>query len=239
MIKKARNIIYERLQRIQPPSGGRIPQSSTKNSDELTSLKTAQEALQRAKERTAKEERYAGENANRISAREAICREAEQDFRANSRRIWKDYQNRVNELTNELRAAVEDDETIRTGDIDEPTVMALESGVCRVADLEAFAKRFEGNRSMLRLIGGHAAKLEDDAMKRGNATETARLHELSALAADGIQPVMDAWQQLTGVAWTCSGYSHDNSVGTDPDPRYVGMMNAQFDELTGEAIAEF
>lgn len=209
--------------------------------DELTSLKTAQEALQKAESKLEEAERYAGENADRIMVYKANYRKAEQDFHDNTRRIWKDYQSKIDALTAELREAVEDGETIKTEDVDTPTMQILESGVCRVADLEAFARKFDRNRSMLRLIGGKAKAMEEELLKSptdDNMTERLRLHDLAALNHDGVEPVMEAWESLTNTAWTYSGFSHE-TIGAEPHPNYVRGMNAQFDKLMGDAIAEF
>ena len=119
-------------------------------------------------------------------------------------KVWPEFDARCKELRKELEKDVQKDGLANPDAIDANTVELLKAGVLTVEDYYSLAERYEGNSTMLRLLGKYAL---DESIASGDIKEAAALRMLSDNCKNGAGAVLRAWNELEGLASYCSGLS--------------------------------
>ncbi len=159
---------------------------------------------------------------------------AEAEFKIADGRIWSEFDMKCKELRKELEKDVQKDGLANPDAIDANTVELLKAGVLTVEDYYSLAERYEGNSTMLRLLGKYAL---DESIASGDIKEAAALRMLSDNCKNGAGAVLRAWNELEGLASYCSGRGGNRNAATSPD--MVVSMGKWWEELAGQAIENF
>lgn len=159
---------------------------------------------------------------------------AEAEFKIADGRIWPGFDAMCKELRKELEKDVQKDGLANPDAIDANTVELLKAGVLTVEDYYSLAERYEGNSTMLRLLGKYAL---DESIASGDIKEAAALRMLSDNCKNGAGAVLRAWNELEGLASYCSGRGGNRNAATSPD--MVVSMGKWWEELAGQAIENF
>lgn len=159
---------------------------------------------------------------------------AEAEFKIADGRVWPEFDARCKELRKELEKDVQKDGLANPDAIDANTVELLKAGVLTVEDYYSLAERYEGNSTMLRLLGKYAL---DESIASGDIKEAAALRMLSDNCKNGAGAVLRAWNELEGLASYCSGRGGNRNAATSPD--MVVSMGKWWEELAGQVIENF
>ena len=159
---------------------------------------------------------------------------AEAAFKITETKVWPEFDARCKELRKELEKDVQKDGLANPDAIDANTVELLKAGVLTVEDYYSLAERYEGNSTMLRLLGKYAL---DESIASGDIKEAAALRMLSDNCKNGAGAVLRAWNELEGLASYCSGRGGNRNAATSPD--MVVSMGKWWEELAGQAIENF
>lgn len=170
----------------------------------------------------------------RVATTALELNKAEAAFKITETKVWPEFDARCKELRKELEKDVQKDGLANPDAIDANTVELLKAGVLTVEDYYSLAERYEGNSTMLRLLGKYAL---DESIASGDIKEAAALRMLSDNCKDGAGAVLRAWNELEGLASYCSGRGGNRNAATSPD--MVVSMGKWWEELAGQAIENF
>lgn len=170
----------------------------------------------------------------RVATTALELNKAEAAFKITETKVWPEFDARCKELRKELEKDVQKDGLANPDAIDANTVELLKAGVLTVEDYYSLAERYEGNSTMLRLLGKYAL---DESIASGDIKEAAALRVLSDNCKNGAGAVLRAWNELEGLASYCSGRGGNRNAATSPD--MVVSMGKWWEELAGQAIENF
>ena len=170
----------------------------------------------------------------RVATTALELNKAEAAFKITETKVWPEFDARCKELRKELEKDVQKDGLANPDAIDANTVELLKAGVLTVEDYYALAERYEGNSTMLRLLGKYAL---DESIASGDIKEAAALRMLSDNCKNGAGAVLRAWNELEGLASYCSGRGGNRNAATSPD--MVVSMGKWWEELAGQSIENF
>lgn len=170
----------------------------------------------------------------RVATTALELNKAEAAFKITETKVWPEFDARSKELRKELEKDVQKDGLANPDEIDANTVELLKAGVLTVEDYYSLAERYEGNSTMLRLLGKYAL---DESIASGDIKEAAALRMLSDNCKNGAGAVLRAWNELEGLASYCSGRGGNRNAATSPD--MVVSMGKWWEELAGQAIENF
>lgn len=170
----------------------------------------------------------------RIATAALELNKADAAFKIAEARIWPEFDAKCKELRKELEKDVQKDGLANPDAIDANTVELLKAGVLTVEDYYSLAERYEGNSTMLRLLGKYAL---DESIASGDIKEAAALRMLSDNCKNGAGAVLRAWNELEGLASYCSGRGGNRNAATSPD--MVVSMGKWWEELAGQVIENF
>lgn len=170
----------------------------------------------------------------RVATTALELNKAEAEFKITETKVWPEFDARCKELRKELEKDVQKDGLANPDAIDANTVELLKAGVLTVEDYYSLAERYEGNSTMLRLLGKYAL---DESIASGDIKEAAALRMLSDNCKNGAGAVLRAWNELEGLASYCSGRGGNRNAATSPD--MVASMGKWWEELAGQAIENF
>lgn len=170
----------------------------------------------------------------RVATTALELNKAEAAFKITETKVWPEFDARCKELRKELEKDVQKDGLANPDAIDANTVELLKAGVLTVDDYYSLAERYEGNSTMLRLLGKYAL---DESIASGDIKEAAALRMLSDNCKNGAGAVLRAWNELEGLASYCSGRGGNRNAATSPD--MVVSMGKWWEELAGQAIENF
>lgn len=170
----------------------------------------------------------------RVATTALELNKAEAAFKITETKVWPEFDARSKELRKELEKDVQKDGLANPDAIDANTVELLKAGVLTVEDYYSLAERYEGNSTMLRLLGKYAL---DESIASGDIKEAAALRMLSDNCKNGAGAVLRAWNELEGLASYCSGRGGNRNAATSPD--MVVSMGKWWEELAGQAIENF
>ena len=142
------------------------------------------------------------------------------------KRVWPDF----NRKRAELRADL--DSIVDPAALDNNAVYLMDSGTMTAADYAAFAEKYSGVPTMLKLIAAHA----NAAAATAEPQERAVLNLVYNDCKDGNSTAMRAFDELSQVANRCSGQRYD---GCKDSTAVIVEMGARWEELTANAIEEF
>lgn len=170
----------------------------------------------------------------RVATTALELNKADAAFKITETKVWPEFDARCKELRKELEKDVQKDGLANPDAIDANTVELLKAGVLTVEDYYSLAERYEGNSTMLRLLGKYAL---DESIASGDIKEAAALRMLSDNCKNGAGAVLRAWNELEGLASYCSGRGGNRNAATSPD--MVVSMGKWWEELAGQAIENF
>lgn len=170
----------------------------------------------------------------RVATTALELNKAEAAFKITETKVWPEFDAKCKELRKELEKDVQKDGLANPDAIDANTVELLKAGVLTVEDYYSLAERYEGNSTMLRLLGKYAL---DESIASGDIKEAAALRMLSDNCKNGAGAVLRAWNELEGLASYCSGRGGNRNAATSPD--MVVSMGKWWEELAGQAIENF
>ena len=170
----------------------------------------------------------------RVATTALELNKAEAAFKITETKVWPEFDAKSKELRKELEKDVQKDGLANPDAIDANTVELLKAGVLTVEDYYSLAERYEGNSTMLRLLGKYAL---DESIASGDIKEAAALRMLSDNCKNGAGAVLRAWNELEGLASYCSGRGCNRNAATSPD--MVVSMGKWWEELAGQAIENF
>lgn len=146
--------------------------------------------------------------------------------------VWSVFNSKRAELRAELEKAIAADCITDPAALDTNAVYLLDSGTMTAADYAAFAEKYSGNHTMLKLIAAHA----NAAAATAEPQERAVLNLVYNDCKDGNSTAMRAFDELSQVANRCSGQRYD---GCKDSTAVIVEMGARWEELTANAIEEF
>ena len=136
------------------------------------------------------------------------------------------------ELRADLEKAIAADSIVDPAALDNNAVYLMDSGTMTAADYAAFAEKYSGIPTMLKLIAAHA----NAAAATAEPQERAVLNLVYNDCKDGNSTAMRAFDELSQVANRCSGQRYD---GCKDSNAVIVEMGARWEELTANAIEEF
>lgn len=146
--------------------------------------------------------------------------------------MWSVFNSKRAELRAELEKAIAADCITDPAALDTNAVYLLDSGTMTAADYAAFAEKYDGNPTMLKLIAARAHAAAEGAEPK----ERAALNQVYTDCKDGNNAILRAWNELSQVANRCSGQRYE---GCKDSPAVIVEMGTRWDELTANAIEEF
>ncbi len=103
-------------------------------------------------------------------------------FNREVQQIWDDFRATRAQIKADLERAVQANNIASPDAVDPNALEPLKSGVMTADDFEAFASRYDGNATMLRLVGKYA---KEAAGADANPNSRARLNVVAEAASSG------------------------------------------------------
>lgn len=155
--------------------------------------------------------------------------EAEKKMRQEAVRIWAEFDAKAADL----RRALEKE--VQTSNLADPSAVELmKTGVLTVDDYFGFADRYDGNPTMLKLIGYYAKEVADGTDDR---KDKVALTVLAQDCAKGTGKTLKAWDSLMTAANYCSGRGGSGNRRTTPGVTL--SMGEWWEQLSGEIVENF
>lgn len=160
--------------------------------------------------------------------------EAENKMRTETARIWAAFDAKAAELRSALEKEVQTSNLADPSAIDSNAVELMKTGVLTVDDYFGFADRYDGNPTMLKLIGYYAKEAADSADDR---KDKVALTVLAQDCAKGTGKTLKAWDSLMTAANYCSGRGGSGNRRTTPGVTL--SMGEWWEQLSGEIVENF
>lgn len=197
----------------------------------LDALNTAKEAVENFDK--FQKERYPGERNAKLRALQQDQRDAELGYERTIADTWGKFERKRDAIRTELEAAVSEVTRARPEQVDQNTVMLIESGILDVDDLEGIFQRFsdENNATMLRLLGKYALERSG---KEADARTRERLTMLSISSKRLGWATMEQWATLEDASTRFLGY---NALSGRVE--YYDRLSAKWEDTVGSLIEDF
>ena len=160
--------------------------------------------------------------------------EAENKMRTETERIWAAFDAKAAELRSALEKEVQISNLADPSAIDSNAVELMKTGILTVDDYFGFADRYDGNPTMLKLIGHYAKEAADSADDR---KDKVALTVLAQDCAKGTGKTLKAWDSMMTAANYCSGRGGSGNRRTTPGVTL--SMGEWWEQLSGEIIENF
>lgn len=160
--------------------------------------------------------------------------EAENSLRKEAARIWTEFDAKAAELRSALEKEVQTSNLADPSAIDSNAVELMKTGVLSVDDYFGFADRYDGNPTMLKLIGHYAKEAADSTDDR---KDRVALTVLAQDCAKGTGKTLKAWDSMMTAANYCSG--RGGSGNRRPTPGVTLSMGEWWEQLSGEIVENF
>lgn len=160
--------------------------------------------------------------------------EAETKMRQEAARIWTEFDAKAADLRRALEKEVQTSNLADPSAIDSNAVELMKTGVLTVDDYFGFADRYDGNPTMLKLIGHYAKEAADSADDR---KDRVALTVLAQDCAKGAGKTLKAWDSLMTAANYCSGRGGSGNRRTTPGVTL--SMGEWWEQLSGEIVENF
>lgn len=191
-------------------------------------------AAYNAVEQTRKAMQDAGQDALKRQIATLQLQEAETKMRQEAARIWAEFDAKAAELRRALEKEVQTSNLADPSAIDSNAVELMKTGVLTVDDYFGFADRYDGNPTMLKLIGYYAKEAADSTDDR---KDRVALTVLAQDCAKGTGKTLKAWDDLMTTVNYCSG--RGGTGNKRQTPGVVVSMGEWWDQLSGEIIENF
>lgn len=160
--------------------------------------------------------------------------EAENKMRTEAVRIWAEFDAKAADLRRALEKEVQTSNLADPSAIDSNAVELMKTGVLTVDDYFGFADRYDGNPTMLKLIGYYAKEAANSADDR---KDKVALTVLAQDCAKGTGKTLKAWDSLMTAANYCSGRGGSGNRRTTPGVTL--SMGEWWEQLSGEIVENF
>lgn len=160
--------------------------------------------------------------------------EAEKKMRQETGRIWSVFDAKAAELRSALEKEVQTSNLADPSAIDSNAVELMKTGVLTVDDYFGFADRYDGNPTMLKLIGHYAKEAADSADDR---KDKVALTVLAQDCAKGTGKTLKAWDSMMTAANYCSGRGGSGNRRTTPGVTL--SMGEWWEQLSDEIVENF
>ena len=160
--------------------------------------------------------------------------EAENKMRTEAARIWAEFDAKAADLRRALEKEVQTSNLADPSAIDSNAVELMKTGVLTVDDYFGFADRYDGNPTMLKLIGHYAKEAADSTDDR---KDKVALTVLAQDCAKGTGKTLKAWDSMMTAANYCSGRGGSGNRRTTPGVTL--SMGEWWEQLSGEIIENF
>ena len=160
--------------------------------------------------------------------------EAEKKMRQETARIWAEFDAKAAELRRALEKEVQTSHLADPSAIDSNAVELMKTGVLTVDDYFGFADRYDGNPTMLKLIGYYAKEAADSTDDR---KDRVALTVLAQDCAKGTGKTLKAWDSMMTAANYCSGRGGSGNRRTTPG--LTLSMGEWWEQLSGEIVENF
>ena len=160
--------------------------------------------------------------------------EAENSLRKEAARIWTEFDAKAADLRRALEKEVQTSNLADPSAIDSNAVELMKTGVLTVDDYFGFADRYDGNPTMLKLIGHYAKEAADSTDDR---KDRVALTVLAQDCAKGTGKTLKAWDSMMTAANYCSGRGGNGNRRTTPGVTL--SMGEWWEQLSGEIIENF
>ena len=191
-------------------------------------------AAYNAVEQARKAMQDAGSDALKRQIAKLQIQEAENNLRKETARIWTEFDAKATDLRRALEKEVQSSNLADPSAIDSNAVELMKTGVLTVDDYFAFADRYDGNPTMLKLIGYYAKEAADST---DNRKDKAALVALAQDCAKGTGKTLKAWDDMMTAANYCSGRG---GIGNRRNiPGVTLNMGEWWEQLSGEIVENF
>lgn len=170
--------------------------------------------------------------ALRKAETEVVRVEKKELFEEVRKNVWSVFNSKRAELRAELEKAIAADCITDPAALDTNAVSLLDSGTMTAADYAAFAEKYDGNPTMLKLIAARAHAAAEGAEPK----ERAALNQVYTECKDGTGAILRLWDDISHVADRCSGQRYE---GCKDAPNVVVSMGERWEELTANVIENF
>ena len=199
-----------------------------------TAFCALQEAQQVSRDANAWRPGDSAEEKQVRTARAALrLHDTEASFNEVSARVWDNFKTTRRTIRAELEQEVRAANLANPDAIDNNALELLKTGILSPADYSAFMERFDGNATMLKLVGHYAAEAAKTTDSRKQA---AALNAIALDCQSGEGAVMRAFDDLCKVSDYCRGERHE---GDRLRPEHTAIMSEKWDDLAGEAVESF
>lgn len=160
--------------------------------------------------------------------------DAEESMRKESARIWSEFDAKAAELRRALEKEVQTNNLADPSAIDSNAVELMKTGVLTTDDYFNFADKYDGNATMLRLIGYYA---REAAAATEDRKDKVALTVLAQDCANGMGKTLKAFDELLTAANYCSGRGGYGKRRNSPG--FTVSMSAKWKELVADAVRNF
>lgn len=191
-------------------------------------------AAYNAVEQARKAMQDAGSDALKRQIATLQLQEAENNLRKETARIWAEFDAKATDLRRALEKEVQSSNLADPSAIDNNAVELMKTGVLTVDDYFGFADRYDGNPTMLKLIGYYAKEAADST---DNRKDKAALVALAQDCAKGTGKTLKAWDDMITAANYCSGRG---GIGNRRNiPGVTISMGEWWEQLSREIVENF
>lgn len=202
-----------------------------------TAFKEAREkytAAYNAVEQARKAMQDAGTDAMKKQIVTLQLQDAETNLRKEAVRIWAEFDAKAADLRRALEKEVQTRNLADPSAIDNNALELMKTGVLSVDDYFGFADRYDGNPTMLKLIGHYAKEAADSTDDR---KDRVALAVLAQDCAKGTGKTLKAWDSMMTAANYCSGRG-GNGQRRD-SPGVTLSMGEWWEQLSGDFVESF
>lgn len=159
------------------------------------------------------------------------------EFKRTQEQIWDNFNRKRASLRNELEKEVRNDVSADPDKMDENGLELMRSGILNVDDFHSLADRYmeEDNLTMVRLLSKYARETADEMGDRGQSSQRGALYHLANSCSQYKNRWLQAWDSLSTTADYCGG----RCIERRNPPGHTVAMGKRWEQLAGEAIANF
>lgn len=191
-------------------------------------------AMYNAVEQAGKAMQDAGADALKKQIATLQRQEAENRLHKETARIWTEFDAKAADYRRALEKEVQQSNLADPAAVDNNALELMKTGVLSADDYYNFADKYDGNPTMLKLIGYYAKEAAENAEDR---KDKVALHVLAQDCAKGIGKTMKAWDNLMTAANYCSGRGGSGIKRNAPG--HVISMGEWWEQLSGGIIESF
>lgn len=170
----------------------------------------------------------------RIATAALNLNKADAEFKIAEGRIWPTFDEKCKALRKELEKDVQKNSLANPDAIDANALELLKSGALSVEDFSAFSEKYSSNGTMLKLVAKYALEASE---KTDDVKNAVVLRLISDKCKNGEGAVLQAWNELEGVASYCSGRGGSSRAVTTPE--HIISMGRHWETLTERTIENF